>query len=171
MTELAQTHTQLDIITAREDMPLVDVNPPPEREEVVSYPPLTQDEETFCLAIIETSGNIGAAYKMTFGTDSYMPLAKGKELLNKPAIALKIRTITDAVQEASLISVGAHLDQLANIRDLSIATGQLKTAYMAERSRGEAVGIYQKHDANNKGKSNNNVQINVMMASKHDENI
>lgn len=170
MDDLAQTHTQLDIITVDEtDLPMVDINPPP--VEAHEYPPLTRDEETFALAIIETSGNIGAAYRMVFGADSIMPLARGKELLCKPAIALKIRDITTAVQEASLISVGAHLDQLANIRDLSIVTGQLKTAYMAERSRGEAVGIYQKHDAKNKGAGSGSVQILIQMASKHDVNI
>src|SRR6266705_2361569 len=122
-----ETLAQTDIIQvdAASDEPrvLVDINPVP--EPAFEYPPLTQDEETFALAIIETSGNVAAAYKMPFGTDSYMPLAKGKELLCKPAIALKIRAITDAVQEASLISVGAHLDQLATIRDLSIVTGQI----------------------------------------------
>lgn len=163
------THTNLDLITAEaEPRPLVDLNLPP--EEVFSYPPLSREEETFALAIIECSGNIAAAYKMTFGPESTMPLAHGKALLAKPAVALKIREITDAVQDAALISVGAHLDQLAVIRDFSIVTGQLKTAYMAERSRGEAVGIYQKHDAGNKG-GGNNVQINVVMASKHDKNI
>lgn len=171
MTEIdQQTHTQLDIITADEPAPLAVV--PVAESAVVEYPPLTLDEETFALAIIETSGNIAAAYKMVFGQDEKMPLAKGKALLAKPAVALKIRDITDAVQEASLISVGAHLDQLATIRDLSIVTGQLKTAYMAERSRGEAVGIYQKHDKNNQGgKPTTAVQINVTMASKHDVNI
>lgn len=163
------THTTIDLITATvEERPLVDLNPPPEN--AFEYPPLTRDEETFALAIIECAGNIAAAFRMAFPDDHDMPLARGKALLCKPAIALKIRSITDAVQDASLISVGAHLDQLAKIRDLSIVTGQLKTAYMAERSRGEAVGIYQKHDANNKG-GGNNVQINVVMASKHDKNI
>lgn len=166
MDQPAETHTQLDIISASEHFPLEKVV-----EEVISYPPLSVDEDTFALAVIECAGNIAAAYKMTFGTDSYMPLAKGKELLSKPGIALRIKQITDTVQEASLISVGAHLDQLAKIRDLSIVTGQLKTAYMAERSRGEAVGIYQKHDANNKGGGNANVQINLTMASKHDVDI
>lgn len=166
------THTTLGAMVA-EDIPWPIASSAPKMEtieEVHSYPPLTQDEDTFALAIVETSGNIAAAYKMVFGTDSYMPLAKGKELLCKPAIALKIRSITDAVQEASLISVGAHLDQLAKIRDLSVVTGQLKTAYLAERSRGEAVGIYQKHDKGNKG-GTANVQVIIQSASKHDENI
>lgn len=162
------THTNLDIMTAAEPTPLVVLDKVV--EPAFEYPPCTQDEETFALAIIECSGNIAAAYKMTFGPESYMPLARGKALLALPQVALKIRAITDAVQDAALISVGAHLDQLAVIRDLSIVTGQLKTAYMAERSRGEAVGIYQKHDTGNKG-GGNNVQINVVMASKHDKNI
>jgi len=167
------THTVLDMITldpvALSTLPVL--SPEVQGAVVLAYPSLTIDEETFCLAIVECSGNIGAAYKMVFGVDQAYPLAKGKALLCQPAIALKIREITAAVEEASLISVGAHLDQLARIRDLSVVTGQLKTAYMAERSRGEAVGIYQKHDANNKGKGGNNVQINVTMASKHDVNI
>jgi len=168
MTELDQPAiTNLDLITSAEAAPLAVLEAV---EEVHEYPPLSLEEETFALAIIECSGNIAAAYKMTFGPESSMPLAKGKALLCKPAIALKIKSITDAVQEASLISVGAHLDQLATIRDLSIVTGQLKTAYMAERSRGEAVGIYQKHDKGNGG-NNTAVQINVTMASKHDVNI
>lgn len=157
--------TNLDLITAQEQpLPVQVVEP--------LYPPLTQDEDTFALAIIESSGNVAAAYKMVFGIDSHMPLAKGKELLSKPGIALRIREITDSIQEASLISVGAHLQQMATIRDLAIVTGQLKVAYSAERARGEAVGIYQKHDAANKNKGGTQaVQINISMASKHDVNI
>lgn len=171
METTTDTHTILDLITSDEPAPLAVVEQA--AVSVIEYPPLTQDEETFALAVIECSGNISAAYRMVYGADEPMPLARGKALLAKPAIALKIRDITDAVQEASLISVGAHLDQLAKIRDLSVVTGQLKVAYQAERSRGEAVGIYQKHDAKNKGGGGGNtaVQINVTMASKHDANI
>lgn len=163
------TVTAIEVLPPLADALLPAILPP--EPVVFAYPPLTTEEQTFCLAVVESSGNIAAAYKMTYGEGAQFPLAKGKELLCKPAVALKIRDITAKVEEASLISVGAHLDQLAKIRDLSITTGQLKVAYSAERSRGEAVGIYQKHDANNKGKGNNNVQINVTMASKHDVNI
>lgn len=135
------------------------------------YPPLTRDEESFCLAVIEFEGNIPKAYRAVFGDDEALPGARGKELLARPAVALKIKSITDAVGEATLISVGAHLDSLARIRDLSIAQGELKVAYQAERSRGEAVGIYQKHDAKKQGGGGNQVQINVVMASKHDASI
>jgi hypothetical protein len=140
-------------------------------EPVFKYPPLTLEEDTFALAMVECAGNVAAAYKMAFGLDAVMPLARGKELLTKPAIALKIRDLTDKIEDASLISVGAHLNQLANIRDIAIATGQIKVAYSAERSRGEAVGIYQKHDAKNQNKGTGAVNIQINMASKHDASI
>lgn len=137
----------------------------------IAYPPLTQEEETFALAIIESGGNVPAAYRMAFGTEAPFPAARGKELLLKPAIVLKIKAINDAMDDSMLISVGAHLDSLAQIRDLAIATGQLKVALNAEKSRGEAVGIYQRHDKGKGGGGTTAVQINLTMASKHDENI
>ena len=134
-------------------------------------PPCSQDEETFALAVVEANGNIAAAYRMAFGGDSPFPLAQGKEMLCRPQVALKIKSLTDAIQDASLISLGAHLHELADIRDLAKGTGQLKTALAAERARGEAVGIYQVHDAANKSKSPGSVNIQINMASKHDVNI
>lgn len=161
-----QTHTTLVQIDAREPTLPAQVI----EAEIFAYPPLSQDEEAFALAVVECTGNVGAAYRMVFGPDAPFPLSRGKELLGLPAVALKIKQITDSVQEASLISVGAHLDELAVIRDLAKLRGELKVALGAERSRGEAVGIYQKHDKGNGG-AKTAVQINVNMASKHDENI
>ncbi|MFZ2287581.1 MAG: hypothetical protein WAV93_11400 [Bacteroidales bacterium] len=132
-----------------------------------AYPPLTQAEDTFALAIIECGGNIAAAYKMTYGEDSPFPIARGKELLSKPQIALRIREITDKIQDASLISMGAHLYELADIRDLAKNSGQLKVALSAERARGEVVGLYDNFERG--GKANTNVQINLV--SKFDINI
>jgi hypothetical protein len=137
-------------------------------EVIFEYPPLTQAEDTFALAIIECGGNISAAYKMTYGEDSPFPIARGKELLSKPQIALRIKEITDKISEASLISMGAHLYELADIRDLAKNTGQLKVALSAERARGEVVGLYDNFQhKNNSG--NTNVQINLV--SKFDVNI
>ncbi|MCG3771563.1 MAG: hypothetical protein JW384_02751 [Nitrosomonadaceae bacterium] len=138
--------------------------------ELLTYPPLTQAEDTFALAVIECGGNINSAYKMTFGADSPFPLARGKELLSKPQIALRIKEITDKIQDASLISMGAHLYELADIRDLAKTSGQLKVALSAERARGEVVGLY---DVFASGGKNNtgpaNIQINLV--SKFDVNI
>ena len=164
------THTVIDMITV--------VEPPPDsplaviaEAAKVEYPPCTEEENTFALAVIECGGNIKAAYQMVYGVNAPMALSRGKELLARPQVALKIRDITDAIADSALISVGAHLHELAEIRDLAKASGQLKTALVAERTRGEAVGIYQKHDAakNIKNQGNTNIQINV--ASKYDVSI
>lgn len=167
MSEVQElTHTAIDIITVVNDLPVLK-----EAEVEYTLPQCTQDEETFALAVIEASGNIAAAYRMAFGADSYMPLAQGKVMLSRPQVALKIRDITDKIQDASLISVGAHLHELAEIRDLAKVSGQLKTALAAERSRGEAVGIYQKHDAANQKHGNGTTNIQINVASKYDVDI
>lgn len=155
-----------DIIDAREvgnELVPVDVH------DVI--PPLTTEESNFALAVIECGGNVAAAYRMAFGKDVDFPLAKGKELLGRAGVALKIREITDAVADAALVSVGAHLHELAEIRDLSKAQGNMKVALAAEVQRGQAVGIYQKFDAMNVKNSNTNTQINITMVSKHDHDI
>lgn len=145
------------------DVEPISVTPP---EEFHEYPPLTQAEDTFALAVIECGGNINAAYKMTFGDESPFPLARGKELLTKPQIALRIKEITDKIQDASLISLGAHLYELADIRDLAKTSGQLKVALSAERSRGEVVGLYA-HAVPKGG----NTAIQINFASRFDADI
>ena len=149
---------------------IIPIQPVEEVQDVTfEYPPLTQAEDTFALAVIECGGNISSAYKMTFGDDSPFPIARGKELLSKPQIALRIKEITDKISEASLISMGAHLYELADIRDLAKNSGQLKVALSAERSRGEVVGLYNDFAAGGKNTGNTNVQINLV--SKFDVDI
>jgi prefoldin subunit 5 len=97
------------------------------------------------------------------------PAARGKLLLQQANVALRIREISSAVHEDTLISLSSHLSQLAEIRDLAKLTGQIKVAFSAERSRGEAIGIYQRHDQKNKGGPTVAVQVNF--ASPHDANI
>jgi hypothetical protein len=142
-----------------------------EENMAVAIPKCTADEATFALALIETNGNIAAAFRLAFGPDVQFPLANGKDMLCRPQVALKIKELTDSIQDASLISVGAHLSELADIRDLAKFTGQLKTALAAERARGEAVGIYQRHDLANKSKGSGSVNIQINMASAHDVTI
>lgn len=104
--------------------------------------PLTAEEDNFALAIIEYGGNLRQAYLSTFGENSKNPLAKARVLLARPEIAARVKGLTEAVADASLISLGSHLMELAEIRDLGKVTGQLKTALEAEKLRGMAVGLY-----------------------------
>lgn len=143
-------------------------------EEPVYDPSLdvcNRDEESFALAVIEYGGNISAAYKAVFGNGVAFPVAKGRQLLSLPRVALKIKQITDATEDATLISTAAHLNELARIRDIAIVRGETKVALNAEVKRGEAVGIYQQHDKGGGKGGTNAVQININMASQHDVNI
>ena len=156
MGTLVNTTFAEDIIITGEEAPF-------------EYPPLTQAEDTFALAVIECGGNVSSAYKMTFGADSPFPVARGKELLSKPQVALRIKEITDKIQDASLISMGAHLYELADIRDLAKTSGQLKVALSAERARGEVDGLYDSFAAQGKNAPPASIQINLV--SKFDVNI
>ena len=133
---------------------------------VAPYEPLTQAEDTFALAVVEYGGHIGSAYKAVFGDDSPYPVSRGKELLSKPQVALRIKEITDKIDDSTLITKGSHLYELADIRELAKATGQLKVALSAERNRGEVAGLYDQVNTRN---MQNNVQINLV--SKFDNNI
>lgn len=104
---------------------------------------LSSEEDTFCLAVIECGGNLGAAYRMAFGKKAHsQPAAKGRELINRPDIAIRIKQLADATQEHAMISLGSHFMQLARIRDVAIKTGDIRTGLAAEVKRGELAGYY-----------------------------
>lgn len=130
-------------------------------------PPLTPEEDMFALALVETSGNPALAYQMAFGEDVTMPLARGRQLLTRANVALRYKELLGTVEIAKEIVRDAHLQELAVIRDLAKATGQIKVAYQSERSRGEVYGLYQQE----KGPSGPQVAVQVNFVSKHDESI
>ena len=103
---------------------------------------LTTEEDTFALAVIEYGGNLGAAYCAAFGDDVKNPVAKARELLTRPDIASRIQKLSLAVEEHAYISLGSHMTQLAEIRDLAKGLKQMKVALEAEQSRGQVAGYY-----------------------------
>lgn len=102
---------------------------------------LSPDEDNFALAIIEYGGNVKAAYMSVYG-EHPQATAKGRELMTRPHVAARIAELNGTLRESALISVESHMIELANIRDLAKATGSLKVALAAERSRGEVAGFY-----------------------------
>jgi hypothetical protein len=108
----------------------------------VILPALTQQEDTFALAVIECGGNLAAAYKQAIDPECGVAGARARELMSRPEIAKRIHSLQIALEEHSMVSLGSHLGKLAEIRDLAIATDQLKTALGAEKARGEAAGFY-----------------------------
>lgn len=110
----------------------------------VELAPLSIDDDTFALAVIEYGGNLAAAYRSVFGIDATNPGAKGRELVSRPEIAKRINQLVAVTQEHALISLGSHLQTLAELRDLAKDRGETKVALNAEVKRGEAAGFYNK---------------------------
>lgn len=105
-------------------------------------PRLTLDEDSFCLAVVEHGGNLRRAFQEIWGEDVGQPAARARALLARPEITVRIQDLTGSVAEQSLISLGSHMVELAEIRDLSKAQGNVKTALDAEVQRGKVAGFY-----------------------------
>lgn len=124
---------------------------------------LSREDDTFALAVVEYGGNIAAAYRAAFGADAKLALAKGREMLTRPEIAKRVAALQAACNEDALISVGAHLSKLAEIRDLAIELQQPKAALEAEKARGTVAGYYQGKEADKSG--NQQSAVNIFLGS------
>jgi hypothetical protein len=146
----------------RRDAPMVAT------EVVDVLPALTAMEDSFCLAVIEYNGNLSAAYKSVFG-DVARPLASARGLMQRPEIIARVKSLTETVQEAVLVSMASHVTELADIRDLAKVQGNLKVALGAERARGEVAGLYIGKIGNAPGKpADVNVGVIVHVATPQD---
>ena len=157
-------------MSEKQDLPsaVVSSDAPPE---VPDLPPLTSDQDSFALAVIEYGGNVGAAYREVYGKDVKSPAARGQSLLNLPQVRHRIAELTETVKDASLVSISMHLQELAQIRDIAKMQGQLKVALQAERTRGEVTGLYDRFEHGTRGQNNGPTNIQINLVSKHDINI
>lgn len=116
-----------------------------ESKEVKEAPPLpalTLDEDTFCLAVVEYGGNLRKAFQEVFGVDVTQPTARARALIARPEIQVRIQDLGSSVTEQSLISLGSHMVELAEIRDLAKSQGNTKDALASEIARGKVAGFY-----------------------------
>jgi hypothetical protein len=139
--------------------------------DVVVLPSLTSEEDTFCLAVVEYGGNLKFAYQATFGQNVANPAARARTLMARPEIVARTRELMGTITENALISIGSHLVELADIRDLAKATGQLKTALSAEEARGRVAGFYIGKDGANSKHAPGNTVVMVSVTTNHDQNI
>lgn len=144
-------------------------------EVAAPLPPLTAKEDMFALAVIEYGGNLKKAYEEAFGIGDFAPTAKARELMNRPEIAFRIRQITEAAHEGALMSLGSHLMELADIRDLAKDQGQLKVALNAEEARGRVYGLYVGKEGpsarGNTGPSKGGPMVMISISTTHDTSI
>ena len=105
---------------------------------------LTQKQENFCLAYIET-GNASEAYRRAYDANKMNDNAIGvaaNELMNNPKITLKLQEYRKPVVEKVQITLKNHLEKLAELRDKADASEKWQAAIQAEVARGKASGLY-----------------------------
>lgn len=106
---------------------------------------LTAKQEAFCVAYLKC-GNASDAYRQSYdasGMKAETIHRKAKDLLDNGKIAARLQELrAPAVTEAQM-TLEAHLNALAAIRDAAVLVGQYGPAVAAERSRGQSAGFYQ----------------------------
>lgn len=105
---------------------------------------LTQKQEAFCLAYIET-GNASEAYRRAYDAQDMIPASinrKAKEVMDNGKIAARIAELRAPVIAAAQITLADHLKDLQELREEAKRAGQLSAAITAEVARGKASGLY-----------------------------
>lgn len=107
-------------------------------------PGLTQKQEAFCIAYVET-GNASEAYRRAYDAAGMQPATvnrKAKELLDNGKIAARLAEIRGPVVEAARVTLEAHLARLHGLSVAAEQAMQYSAAISAEVSRGKAAGLY-----------------------------
>lgn len=105
---------------------------------------LTQKQEAFCLAFIET-GVAVEAYKIAFGEKDITPARMRNQAhlcMKNEAVQKRIAELRSAAAKKTQLSLEQHLDDLKELRDLAASDGKYGPAIQAEIARGKAAGLY-----------------------------
>lgn len=105
---------------------------------------LTQKQEAFCLAYLET-GNASEAYRRSYDAGGMKPESvnrKAKELIDNGKITARLTELRRPAVDAAQVTLGSHLTTLAELRDGAKKNLDFKAAIAAEVKRGEASGFY-----------------------------
>ncbi len=107
-------------------------------------PALTEKQENFCLAYIET-GNASEAYRRSYNASGMVENSigrKAKELMDNGKIAARIESLRAPVREKAKLTLESHLATLDRLRQKAEDEGKYAAAITAETNRGKASGLY-----------------------------
>lgn len=108
---------------------------------------LTQKQENFCLAYIET-GNASEAYRRAYNAKGMKPETvnnKAYALLKKGEIGARLEELRSPVIKNAQVTLEQHLKDLEELRELAKEDGKYGPAIQAEIARGKASGLYVEH--------------------------
>lgn len=104
---------------------------------------LTQKQEAFCLAYIET-GNASEAYRRVYDATNMAPATvnrKARDLMANARIATRMRELRQPAVENAQMTLELHLAKLAELRDAALRARKYGPAIQAEIARGKAAGL------------------------------
>lgn len=123
---------------------------------------LTEKQERFCLAYIET-GNASEAYRRSFDCKTASEATinrKAKALMDADKIGARIDELRAPVREKAQLTLEEHLNDLKRLRDKAEQEGKFAAAVTAETNRGKAAGLYvEKHE--HTGKDGKPIETNT----------
>jgi hypothetical protein len=105
---------------------------------------LTEKQEKFCRIYATEDVTRTEAARMAGYTDTTAPIA-GSRFLNGrdyPHILVRIAEIKEELSRKYEVTFDSHIRQLARIRDMALEKGNYTAAVAAEKSRGQAGGLY-----------------------------
>lgn len=105
---------------------------------------LTEKQEKFCRIYATEDVTRTEAARLAGYSDTTAPIA-GSRFLNGrdyPHILVRIAEIKEELAKKYEVTFDGHIRQLARIRDLALEKGNFTAAHAAEKSRGQAAGLY-----------------------------
>ena len=105
---------------------------------------MTQKQENFCLAYIET-GNASEAYRKAYnaaGSSEKSVWELASKMLDNPKVISRLEALREQAARRALLTLERHLEELATLRDEARAEGRYSAAIAAEIARGKAAGLY-----------------------------
>jgi phage terminase small subunit len=105
---------------------------------------LTQKQEAFCIAYIET-GNASEAYRRSYdckNSNEATVNRQAKELIDNPKIGARLAELRAPAVKRAQITLETHLNDLKRLRDLAEQSEKYGPAIQAEVARGKASGLY-----------------------------
>lgn len=127
---------------------------------------LTPKQEKFCLEYVKGGRkSLSDAYRAAYNCEQMKPATvntKACELMKNGKITARINELTEEAKQKAVVTLEAHLNELAKLRDLAADAGQYGAAIKAETARGKASGLYvDKQDVTSSDGSMSPNQINL----------
>ena len=134
---------------------------------------LTPKQEKFCLEYVKGGRkSLSDAYRAAYNCEQMKPATvntKACELMKNGKITARINELTEEAKQKAVVTLEAHLNELAKLRDLAADAGQYGAAIKAETARGKASGLYvDKQDVTSSDGSMSPAKIDLSGLSRED---